>query len=176
MSDKEVSISEAMLLKSPLLGLAPLRSVSWAPTFTWVGSIAVASDMINRPHEDYPARVMRTSEQIRLIGGYRGWSLNLLRMVHQNVFGDEVFGGRWREVRVRVGHHVPPGPEKVGGLMNDLEIRYESIFDVDVLTAFYKDFETIHPFQDGNGRVGGIIVAAISHEIDPDKGWLSPNQ
>jgi Fic family protein len=33
------------------------------------------------------------------------------------------------------------------------------------LVWWYMLFETIHPFQDGNGRVGGIVVAIMSYSL-----------
>ena len=48
--------------------------------------------------------------------------------------------------------------------MNQLEAAY---LDLDLHTEnlihWYSDFETIHLYQDGNGRTGGIIVAAFSY-------------
>ena len=44
------------------------------------------------------------------------------------------------------------------------------------LKDWYHDFETIHPFQDGNGRVGGVTVAVLARKFRPEKGWLAPGQ
>lgn len=51
-------------------------------------------------------------------------------------------------------------PEEVFGLMENLLQKYNqisvcSLFD---LAQFHADFERIHPFQDGNGRVGRMIL------------------
>ena len=155
-----------------------LRAKGWHPTFTWVSSSAEAADKINLPHEDYPRRVRATELEFERLAaqGVQACTSCLLWQIHLNVFGDRDFAGRWRTVRVRVGLHIPPPPEEVPGLMDQLEAAYESFVSTKVLKAWYWDFETIHPFEDGNGRVGGIIVAAVSHILSPEKGWLAPCQ
>ena len=66
-------------------------------------------------------------------------------------------------VWVRVGAHVPLPPVRVPVLMEQLEAHYLwAIQNMDHLIDWHNDFQTIHPFRDGNGRVGGIIVAAYS--------------
>lgn len=55
----------------------------------------------------------------------------------------------------------PPPPEQLPGLLEDLEkfIQTESTIDILVKAAVaYYQFETIHPFEYGNGRVGRILV------------------
>ncbi len=55
---------------------------------------------------------------------------------------------------------TPPTPEKIDGLMNELErfIHADSPLDPLVKMALvHHQFETIHPFYDGNGRTGRII-------------------
>lgn len=40
---------------------------------------------------------------------------------------------------------------------------------------WYKEFEEIHPFVDGNGRVGNILWNLKNHTLDPEKLAFPPN-
>lgn len=58
--------------------------------------------------------------------------------------------------------YTPPSPENVPSLMADLEafINNDDLFPVDPLIKMalvHYQFESIHPFYDGNGRTGRII-------------------
>ena len=60
---------------------------------------------------------------------------------------------------------VPPPPEKVAGLMGDLEKFIHGADDrtpVLVKAALaHVQFETIHPFLDGNGRLGRMLITLL---------------
>ena len=154
-----------------------LRAVPWYPTFDWVGTTDAAARQINIWHEDYPGRVGRTAAVLEAFKGPPLLASLHLKAIHELIFGDTSHGGDFRAVHVIVGQHRPPAVEDVPKLMEELEDAYlGKITDLEVLKDWYSDFETIHPFQDGNGRVGGVIVAAYSHYLHPDKGYLAPNQ
>lgn len=69
-----------------------------------------------------------------------------------------------RSCHVMVGGHVPPNPRKVPALLVGL---FESM-DKYTPLEFYKEFELIHPFADGNGRTGKIIMNWIAGTLlDP---------
>lgn len=62
---------------------------------------------------------------------------------------------------------VPPPEEKLAGLLSDLErfIHAEDKFHPLVKTALvHAQFETIHPFLDGNGRIGRLLIALMMEE------------
>jgi Fic family protein len=59
---------------------------------------------------------------------------------------------------------VPPPPERVEELLADLErfIHGEAALPPLVRVALvHAQFETIHPFLDGNGRIGRLLIAAL---------------
>lgn len=59
---------------------------------------------------------------------------------------------------------VPPPPERVGALLGDTEqfIHASSTLPPLVRIALvHVQFETIHPFLDGNGRIGRLLIAAL---------------
>lgn len=60
-------------------------------------------------------------------------------------------------------HLVTPPPEHVPALLDDL-VRYANREDVDPVAQAaisHAQFELIHPFADGNGRVGRVLVAWV---------------
>lgn len=60
---------------------------------------------------------------------------------------------------------VPPPPERVPALLGDLErFIHEAESDLPPLVRIalvHVQFETIHPFLDGNGRIGRLLIAAL---------------
>jgi Fic family protein len=60
---------------------------------------------------------------------------------------------------------VPPPPEQVPTLLADLErFIHDSSTDLPPMVKvalIHAQFETIHPFLDGNGRIGRLLIAAL---------------
>jgi Fic family protein len=83
------------------------------------------------------------------------WDAGRLRTVQNWI------GGSNRSPRGAV--HVPPAPERVRGLMDDL-IAFVRRTDVDPVVqaaVAHAQFESIHPFTDGNGRIGRSLINAV---------------
>ncbi len=60
---------------------------------------------------------------------------------------------------------VPPPPERVSALLTDME-RFIHATATDLppmvkVALIHAQFETIHPFLDGNGRIGRLLIAAL---------------
>jgi len=86
----------------------------------------------------------------------------LLHRILMTNIGDEI-AGRFRSKGeyVRVGTHIAPAPEKIANLINTMLIKYSSDFNsyfLEKISQFHLEFETIHPFNDGNGRVGRLLM------------------
>ena len=86
-------------------------------------------------------------------------------LLHQMLLGgiNDGYAGRIRRAGeyVRVGWHIAPPPEQVMPMLKELISQYnsdDSKYFLDKIAEFHLQFETIHPFCDGNGRIGRLII------------------
>lgn len=93
--------------------------------------------------------------------------------------------GGWRDQQVWIGggsfspHHaafVPPHHDRVPKLMGDL-VRFASRTDIPALVhaaIAHAQFETIHPFPDGNGRTGRALLHGMLRAADVTRNVAVP--
>ena len=93
-------------------------------------------------------------------------SNKLLLKWHKNIFNRSKpeIAGQYRDYNVRVGSHIAPDHREVKKLMNQL-VRFireeDNINPVELAAIVHYRFEKVHPFPDGNGRIGRLLVNHI---------------
>jgi len=110
---------------------------------------------------------------------HRPFNLNLLLKLHEilldSVRGRNMARGKFRTVQNFIGPpgatieqalYVPPAPSHVPAYMNNWEEYYhaEERDPLVHLALVHAQFEIIHPFLDGNGRLGRILVPIFLYE------------
>lgn len=68
--------------------------------------------------------------------------------------------GAYKKLPNEVGGNETTAPEHVAARMKEILTDYNAIKNktIEDIIAFHYNFEIIHPFQDGNGRVGRLIM------------------
>lgn len=79
--------------------------------------------------------------------------------------------GKYKKLPNEVGGEATTAPEQVGAEIKALLAWYRALPTVTLedIVEFHVRFERIHPFQDGNGRVGRLIMfkECLKHNITP---------
>jgi Fic family protein len=145
------SFSDLLLFESSEAPGVPLRDVEEVSNY-----VAALNHGLKRLHEGFPL------------------SLRLIREIHKILLskgrGSSKEPGEFRRTQNWVGGSrpgnalfVPPPPEKVMGCMGDLEKYLHSRKQPVLIKAAlaHVQFETIHPFLDGNGRLGRLLITFL---------------
>jgi Fic family protein/cell division protein FtsB len=96
-------------------------------------------------------------------------SLRVIRSMHQQLLtgvrGRDRAPGEFRRNQVHIGtdrRYVPPPPHELDRCLDDFERFLNAAESIDPLVRCYLahyQFEAIHPFIDGNGRVGRALLS-----------------
>ncbi|MDZ8200760.1 Fic/DOC family N-terminal domain-containing protein [Microbacterium sp. SSW1-59] len=198
----------AMLIDDPELLLGPAMAQEALSSSRIEGTQASLSDVLSAESSDEPI----ADENLREVNTYldaaaqgrellREWPLTqrffcaLHETLLTGVRGEEKFPGELRRSPVWIGspnarpetaRFIPPHHDRLGELLADWE-RFvnEPSTMPSVLRAamMHYQFETIHPFLDGNGRIGRLLIGfllvsdgVLSAPILPISGYFERNR
>ena len=91
-------------------------------------------------------------------------SLEIILFLHKMLISNirDDIAGRYRneDEWVNVANHIAPNPKEVLGLLKEMLVQYQTGDTENIVRRIAKlhlTFEHIHPFVDGNGRIGRVI-------------------
>ena len=106
-------------------------------------------------------------------------TLQLMLSWHNSLFARTMpdIAGKLRDYQVYISgvRYVPPSPVEVYPLLVEMFKWYQSnrnrLHTVELSAVLHLKFESIHPFGDGNGRVGRLMMNFVLHR----NGWPMMN-
>jgi Fic family protein len=178
-------VPNAELLLSPLTTQEAILSARIEGTQTTLGEV-LKFEAGDKPSEmdkqidiqeilNYRRSLLEAEKHITT----RPFTLNLLRKLHETLL-DSVRGrdkgrGEFRTTQNWIGKHgtpiekadfVPPSPIVILSFLDNWEKYYHSDRPDPLvqLSIVHAQFEVLHPFLDGNGRIGRILIPLYLYE------------
>jgi len=177
-------------IRNPLIFLSPLMTQEAVLSSRIEGTRASFSDILE--HEAAPKKIKDNYNDIEEVINYREAlryaevvlikrpiCLNLIRGIHgillKGVRGENKSRGEFRKIqnwigppgsKIEIASFVPPSPENLLNYLSNWEkyCHYDEKDSLVQLAVIHAQFEIIHPFLDGNGRVGRILIPLFLKE------------
>lgn len=143
----QTNMEEALVKEEDI---TPERRNDWEEVHNYIGAINFSIKRLN----DLPIsnRLIKETHKV-LMSGVRGTNKNP---------GEYRRSPNWIGATLRDAIYVPPHHEEIDDLMKDFEdfLHDETIHTPPLIRMgmLHYQFETIHPFLDGNGRMGRLLM------------------
>jgi len=119
----------------------------------------------NKPIRDIKETENHSKVFLQMLKNKEKITKELLLHWHEKIFGETKsdISGRFRDYLVRVGPYIAPDWQDVNSLMDKLIIfiNNSKLNPVELAARVHYKFESIHPFGDGNGRIGRLLMNYI---------------
>lgn len=179
-------------MQNPRVLLSPLMTQEAVVSSKIEGTQATLEDVLEHEADQGQPEEQSKREDIEEIINYRSaltygeqrmaerpFNLNLLKEMHgilmDGVRGQNKRRGEFRKMQIHIGppnsskeesSYIPPPHLKLPDLLDNWERYYHSeVSDHLVqLAVLHAQFEMIHPFMDGNGRMGRLLIPLFLHD------------
>ena len=115
--------------------------------------------------EVYEAKNLGRALEMLIENPEQNLTVELILALHKILLSgiNDSFAGRFRsgDEWVRVGSHIGANPDFVNDLIHKLVENHNRKDDresISKISYFHNEFEYIHPFCDGNGRIGRVLI------------------
>jgi len=134
-------------------------------TFEEVREIIQENIAPNKPLRDIKETETHNRIFLRILEKKEKITNSLILKWHKEMFGETKsdIAGNYRTYLVRVGSYIAPNWKEVIPKMNNLIefINKSKLNPVELAARAHYKFESIHPFGDGNGRIGRLLMNYI---------------
>ncbi|MBU0758359.1 MAG: Fic family protein [Nanoarchaeota archaeon] len=121
----------------------------------------------NKPIDDVKETLSHSKLFLEVINSRSEFDLKTIKKWHKALFFETKpdIAGLIREYSVKVGNYRAPDWQDLKKLLKDyfdwIEQNNATMHAVEFAARAHHKFEKIHPFGDGNGRIGRLIIALI---------------
>ncbi len=121
----------------------------------------------NKPLRDIKETEFHNKAFLNMLDNKEKIDNKLILKWHKEIFGQTKpeIAGKYRDYLVRVGSYIAPDWQEVYLLMNQLiefiNKNKTKLNPVELSGRVHFKFESVHPFGDGNGRIGRLIMNQI---------------